>query len=393
MPLRTRNTSSAAGKMLTPEQRERLRQREQHDARVKAQARAHQEALLDLEQRKISGFVPPDILGDPAAPHPANRSIFRCGRPDCSAFANVSLILATSTMERVSLLSGYADWFASLLFLVTVGGNQRCLACRAAVRKSFVARTACHCIPIWTSLSDNRQEEFGDKRWVNESKGTWNISYSATRHVHYVSAFAHAMRIAGPGGGAQGFLVAHFDFFINVRIFHGAALHQPWFPNKGQWTFRNGLDPVPRCFPVVGPNRTYFEADRSWFWVDDGFDWAKRQCKKSVEELGELECCYGWADIFYVPSALLTSFSYLLGAFPDTHHEVAVPTALRILSRRSGVGLRALSCVGGTIAKIKAVNMFRPAHLTPQFCGHKLNLSDADTQEAVRDMLHKRWGD
>ena len=382
----TRNTSATAAATGRAAQEISKLQRA---ARAKALEEANLKARSDFEWRKQHGFVPPEILGELAAPHPANHAAFHCGEPVCSAFANVSLILATANEERAPLLKGYSDWFASLVFLVTAGGMRRCRSCRALVHESGATHTACHCVPLWASLSDDAQEEFHGNRWISKEEGKWNISFSAIRHLHFASAFEHAARIAGRN--TRGFLVTHFDFFINVRIFHGAAFDHPWFPRRGQWIFRDGLDPVPRCFPVNGLNGTYFEKDKSWFWANNGFDWAKRTCKRNVEALGERECCYGWADIFYVPRKLHVAFGSLLAAFPDTHHEVAVPTSLRILSLRTGVQLRGLTCLGGTTAKLTNLDAFRPARKARPFCAHKLNLSSQDAQDVVHNVLHEIW--
>ena len=182
--------------------------------------------------------------------------------------------------------------------------------------------------------------------------------------------------------------MCHFDFFLNVRIFHGAAFELPWFPRRGQVIFSGGDLPVPRCFPVR--NASLFDADKSWFWFEE----AKAGCRACVERLGATECCYGWADILYVPRPMLTAFGSLLAAFPDVHHEVAVPTALRILATRRNITPRTLACNGGTIGRMHN-ERFAPFVGSPRrfngFCAHRVNLSNPSHQEVVTRFLHERW--
>ena len=325
------------------------------------------------------------MLGGLAAPHTNDwKPTFHCGEPSCSAFANVSLVLTVTFTERVPLLLGYADWFASVLFFLTshtVDNDLRddpdqCNRCHALTAPH--RRTGCMCAHF----------------------------YSPLRHVHYGRAFSRAIALASGKNGSmhnnatlghghhgghrnvQGVLMCHFDFFLNVRIFHGAALTVPWMPRRGQVVFNNGDDPVPRCFPVA--NGSALWTDKSWFWFED----ARPKCRTYLAQLGESECCYGWADILYVPRGMSRLYGTLLAAFPDLHHEVAVPTAMRILSKRLNVTPRALQCAGGTIGRMH-VERFGPFVGSPQtctaFCAHRVNLSDARHQSVVSRFLHETW--
>ena len=283
--------------------------------------------------------------------------------------------------ERVPLLSGYADWFASLLFFLTShtvdndlrDDPQQCERCRALTAP--LPRVGCQC----------------------------SRYYSPMRHVHYGEAFTKAVALARHGEGRRsasggdgatgrhrgvlGVLMCHFDFFLNVRIFHGAAFHLPWLPRRGQVIFSGGDLPVPRCFPVA--NDTLFRDDKSWFWFEN----AKELCRACVEKLGGSECCYGWADILYIPTPLMRVYGEYLAAFPKVHHEVAVPTAMRLLATRHNVTPRALSCNGGTIGRMHN-ERFAPIgqpRTAPGFCAHRLNLTHAGHRDLVSRMLHERW--
>ena len=241
-----------------------------------------------------------------------------CGSPDCSAFAHVSLVLTLSHTVRAPLLLAYASWFASLVFLVSDAGEEPCAQCRAAVRANATAanrhRVGCFCIEEWTRAGSI------------EECSPLNISWSAVRHTHYAALFKYALSLAvgspgdvGGGGGrrSRGVLLTHADMFLNVRLFHGAAFDAPWLASGGLPLF-GGADaqprelPVPRCYRVAS---RAFERDRSWFW----FDHAKPRCRAAVEALGGTECCFGWADLLYVPRARLAPFGATLAAFPGVH--------------------------------------------------------------------------
>lgn len=325
------------------------------------------------------------MLGGLAAPHSGEwKPTFHCGEPSCSAFANVSLVLMLTFTERIPVLLGYADWFASELFFLTAhtidnalrDDPEQCSRCHALTASH--RRTGCLCANF----------------------------YSPLRHVHYGRAFSRAVALANgkhanssfTADGAtthhaghrpvQGVLMCHFDFFLNVRIFHGAAFDVPWLPRRGQVTFANGDDPVPRCFPAA--NGSALWTDKSWFWFED----ARPKCSTYLAQLGESECCYGWADILYVPRGMLRLYGTLLSAFPDLHHEVAVPTAMRILSKRLNVTPKALSCNGGTIGRMHN-ERFGPFVGSPKtyngFCAHRINLSNTDHQQIVTRFVDERW--
>ena len=87
-------------------------------------------------------------------------------------------------------------------------------------------------------------------------------------------------------------------------------------------------------------------------------------------------------------------YGYLLTMFPNVHHEVAVPTAMRILSRRTNATPAALQCNGGTIGRMHN-ERFGPslgdARTAVGFCAHRLNLSHPAHQQVVEQMMHDRW--
>ena len=338
--------------------------------------------------------------------------LIHCGEPSCSAFQNVSLVLMLTFTERMQMLSGYADWFASLLFFLTSHTVDNALredteACdRCHKLAASWRRTGCHCAHFYSPM---RHLHYGRAfsraialATAGGITGGGNRSHHHHSHLHGSSgglrmlssssssgssSSSHLVRSNSAGGGPIGVLMCHFDFFLNVRIFHGARFDLPWFPRRGQVIFSDPDDPVPRCFPI---NSTVFAKDKSWFWFEEG----KAHCKECVIKLNGAECCYGWADIIYVPRPMLKAYGTLLQGFPEVHHEIAVPTALRMLSLKFNVTPRALSCNGGTIGRMHNTR-FGPccgrAQTTNGFCAHRLNLSHTDHQEVVRSMLHDRW--
>ncbi|KAL1502962.1 hypothetical protein AB1Y20_011033 [Prymnesium parvum] len=305
---------------------------------------------------------PLPVLGAPAFPSASRR----CGEPSCSALSNISLLLLTSAPARVPLLLGYTHWFAALLFLLTAAGHAPCAQCAAALRRT--PRAACHCVREWTRLASLEQPAAG------------NVSYSALRHLRYAAALRRAAAL--PRTGAAGVLLAHFDFFLNVRRFHAAAYAEPWMARNGAVVLSDYDLPVPRCFRV---GTAPFRDNRSWFW----FDHAKPRGAAAVRALGGAECCWEWADILYLPRAMLDDFARLVQAFGSVHHEVAVPTSMRMLALRRNVTLRTLACVGGAIGRMPNFNP-KPAS-TEVSCGHRMNLSNEMHARCISRMLHDRW--
>ena len=365
-------------------------------------ASAHAKGHLTQPPRPTQ--LPPEpgivtgLLSGRAVPTGSMRS--SCGSPDCSAFSHVSLVLSLSHADRVPLLLSYAPWFASLLFLVSDAGAAPCAQCRAAVRANATAlargdRAACHCVDEWVAAGSV------------EECSPLNISWSAVRHRHYPALFEHALALAAEehgrehgraAGGRQsrGVLLAHADMFLNVRRFHGAAFDAPWMargglPLMGNQALQRML-PVPRCYAVT--SRT-FAQDRSWFW----FDHAKPRCREAVQRLGGAECCFGWADILYLPRALLAPFGRALGSFAAVHHEVAVATVLRLLATREPrAAVRALHCHGSCCTSLERRTRRSPRGFQPDprtsdaLCGHRLKLNDARHQRLIRSFLEPMVG-
>lgn len=157
------------------------------------------------------------------------------------------------------------------------GWHQRVRGCKAqlyaharggAAAADRARRAGCHCVGAWRHLPSL------------ELESTWNISFSALRHLHYAPALARAVSLARKGRSV-GVLLCHFDFFLNVRLFHGAAYDQPWMPRGGAVVL-GGYDlPVPRCYRV---DTSAYRDDRSWFW----FDRAKPRCRAAVRAMGGL---------------------------------------------------------------------------------------------------------
>ena len=127
----------------------------------------------------------------------------------------------------------------------------------------------------------------------------------------------------------------------------------------------------------------------SWHWMWD----ARVECTAAAAATNASVCCFGWADILYVPRALVAPFGRALGGFAGVHHEVAVATVLRLLATRdpARAAVRALQCHGSCCARLSPDGFQPDPRTSDALCGHRLKLNDEKHQRLVQSFLENRW--
>ena len=217
----------------------------------------------------------------------------QCNDPACSAFRNVSLVLGVTAAERVPWLLDYALWFASVHFMVP---ERECDDCQCYVRQ--VARAhrrllVCDCAPDFNTSLDHAASTEGMRRAAADA-----------HHWH--------------GQPVRGVLFAHMDMWINVRSFQVAPFDAMWMPHGGLLSAPG----APYC-AASGP---------TWHKRVPGYITAQTpSCREGSQspllpslrppqpggsvyasEFAEqrlAQCCFGWADMYYVPLFALDAFA------------------------------------------------------------------------------------
>ena len=143
-----------------------------------------------------------------------------CGAPggECSAYANISLALSLSYVERLPLLLNYARWFASVTFLVA-GSRGSCEACHEQLRQAranesawLVAPTSCFCATMANATSETQPER-------GNVSAEFVVSTNVAVHqdaLRVARAMRHALH-AAPPRRRVGVLFLHMDMWFNVR--------------------------------------------------------------------------------------------------------------------------------------------------------------------------------
>ena len=112
-------------------------------------------------------------------------------------------------------------------------------------------------------------------------------------------------------------------------------------------------------------------------------------CGPGGQRLSPTRCdphriCVGWADLYYVPATLYTSFRRLSRIFGQNsaNAELAVPTMMRILSDESRRPLHRLPCWGFCCSATPC-----PELLVRHTCGHRMRLE----VDPLRTALERLW--
>ena len=139
-------------------------------------------------------------------------------------------------------------------------------------------------------------------------------------------------RMLPDGRRTAGVLYAHFDMWLNVRILHR-------LPTNAIWATQGGMhrDWMLGCFSssevrwkANGPGMLgkYLLSSHPKGGVCPAVPLPAAFASNSSATLDK--CCYGWSDLFYVPSGALPAFAQISDALSTLHHEIATLSLIHI---------------------------------------------------------------
>ena len=289
------------------------------------------------------------------------------GRPPCGKLQHVTLVLMVSRAERIISLLGYADWFGAVLYFLQ-GDAGQCTLCRSAIANVSARRNvACDCHTGWV-----------------------RSTHSFRQHTFYLPALLRATQMRRLGR-VKGVLFSHFDMLLNARLLEQVpSFHVPWVLESGYKLTPAQVDGQgpgevpyqPACFQ---PNSNEIVRSK-WMWFNN----SRRKCSSAWLQLVRMgvgvrpACCYGWADLFYVPASHLEELVQLAsGSFSDVHVEVAIPTAMRIVAARHNLTTIVLHCFGGLVVRGAERELFRGGTNIKYACAHRVDLSKLKGRHVV----------
>ena len=303
------------------------------------------------------------------------------GRPLCG-LQDVTLVLMTPHAERIPSLLGYADWFGSVLFFLqddavvrppakgalakpVVVLNQ-CALCRSAIANVSARRNvACDCHTGWAQAAE-----------------------AFRQHAKYMPALQRAAQMRHPHR-MKGVMFSHFDMLLNVRLLE----HVPSF--RVPWVLESGYKGTQAAVAGQGPGEVpyqpaCFRPDEKKWGKWNWFNNSRSKCSAAWSQLVRMEvgvrpaCCYGWADLFYVPASHLEELVQLAGGpFSTVHMEVAIPTAMRIVATRHNLTTIVLHCFGGAVVRGAEREMSRGGANLKHLCAHRIDLSKLQGRQVV----------
>ena len=302
-------------------------------------------------------------------------STHNCNEPKCSAFANVSIVLGVTAVERIPLLLDYALWFASVHLLVPAPD------CQCYVRRSMDCRTpvACAC-------------------------GHGCNSSNAFNHAAIARGIRHAAKVARDFHGApvRGVLFAHMDMWINVRssLYRSEApFDSIWVPNHGLLSAGN----APFCAPngaswhrrVPGYVASSTPQCRSMQLLLPSVSWSVTSLGTYVQTSQARKtrltfCCFGWVDMYYTPTFALDAFAALTIALSTEFNEVAIPTVAAVLQQQANISWWKVPCSGDCCHQIASPTKHDPRQLNT-YCGHKLALDKPQYRSLLMRTLHPNY--
>ena len=191
-----------------------------------------------------------------------------------------------------------------------------------------------------------------------------------------------------------GALFLHFDMWVNVwRLHLSLPFGSVWMPQNGVARATRTTYSDPRCFAVRKTSRRRRAAGSL---VDYNhslgrYPWhmgSMPACVAAVKKLGETQCCYGWTDLVYVPTPVVGLFAEVCETMDEVFHEVAIPTAVYILTRRSRVPLHLLRCDGSCCVRLPPPPA-RP-NSTSKMCGHKFSMRTVAARKSFARFMGAR---
>ena len=298
-------------------------------------------------------------------------------RPLCGRLQDVTLVLMTPHAERTLSLLGYAEWFGAVLFFLQDDAGQ-CALCRSAIANVSTRRNvACDCHTGWAQEAESYRQ-----------------------HAFYLPALQRAAQMRHPHRD-HGVMFSHFDMLLNVRLLEQVpSFRVPWVLESGYKSTPAAVDGQgpgevpyqPACFrlnsnEMIRSNSYGNGAISNWDWHNN----SRSKCSAAWQQLVRSgmgvrpACCYGWADLFYVPASHLKELVQLAGGpFSTVHMEVAIPTAMRIVATRHNLTTIVLHCFGGAVVRgaEREMSRVRGANLK-HLCAHRIDLSKLQGRQVV----------
>lgn len=299
-----------------------------------------------------------------------------CNDPSsgCSPFVNVSLVLGVTAAERVPWLLDYTLWFGSVHFLVPM---RECDECHCRISDyTHGTPLACDCQPGFNSTND-----------FNHAAASIGMQRAAN------SALALGLPL-------RGVLFAHMDMWVNVRsnLYHTVApFDSIWMPKDGllskpnapfcSASGQNWQRRVPRYVSSATPMCNAIQSPM----VPSVSGPSTRPVVTSLLPGKPLKvCCFGWSDMYYVPTSALEAFVTLVSALSTVFGEVAVPTVADILQREANISWWKIPCIGNCCHQVSTPSRFDPRVVTTM-CGHKLALDKPQYRGMLTRTLYPNY--
>ena len=168
---------------------------------------------------------------------------------------------------------------------------------------------------------------------------------------------------------------------------HPCAAQAPWLLAAG---LNRPPGPPPddrfRVFARSCLRGAALDGDAEWTWGHNVRAVAARAVRAETNDSAARspEVCAAWVDFFYAPAAAWPELARLAaGPFRDTHHEVGVPTALRLIARGApSLAPRWLDCWGCAQGWARD-----PRVVAAHGCGHRLDLALEPVRHAYQALL------
>ena len=221
-------------------------------------------------------------------------------------------------------------------------------------------------------------------------------------------------------GTTHDLLYTHIDMYLNLsQIRNLQRLNATVSPSNGLWMGRRSVEPacvrataLPDCIgaPNTDNNRTC--EGRTWWW----WNRADLACFHAAKALRIGRCCYGWADLLWLPRHAQLPFARLAvggreliatrkdargrlldldlvdrfsrSDLREVFHEVAIPTIMNALqsARWGGVRWHQARCDGSCCSAFTPALFARAAERRPLLCAHKVALQSLEKPQGRR-----RW--
>ena len=215
--------------------------------------------------------------------------------------------------------------------------------------------------------------------------------------------------------GTSDVIFAHADMWLNISAIVGLLTRENAHSSKTAMPFSGlmmrGMPVESACVPLTTMSKCHGRSgnvtcgDRTWHW------WMGSQtsCPEAAQRSGLSACCYGWADLLYLPWRAHAAFRALSDVFREVFHEVAIPTMLHGMQQattrwgppvpwlQAGFSCAGSCCSnvnGWTRAPISVIDergTQRGRHRSRDeprpslMCAHKVSLP------AIRDMYYNMW--